>query len=46
MGLQKKISIKSKQREKRRKRRLKLSKKGKNPDEFFTSGIYINRRLV
>ncbi|UCD55627.1 MAG: hypothetical protein JSV93_02215 [Candidatus Omnitrophota bacterium] len=43
MGRKKRTQIKYKQEIKRRKRRQKLSKKGKNPDEYFYSGVYVSR---
>jgi hypothetical protein len=43
MGRKKRTGIKAKQKIKRRKRRKILSKKGKNPDEYFYSGIYVSK---
>jgi len=43
MGQKKRTQIKYKQRIKRKKRREKLSKAGKNPDEYFYSGAYVSR---
>ncbi|MBL7155707.1 MAG: hypothetical protein ISS90_01030 [Candidatus Omnitrophica bacterium] len=45
MGRSKRTSIKFKQKEKRKKERVKLAKKGKDPNEFFSSGIYIGKPL-
>jgi len=45
MGQQKRSAIKVKQKLKRKKRRAKLTKAGKNPDEYFASGIYIKKPL-
>ena len=45
MGRKKKTQIKSKQENKRKKRRATLFKKGRNPDEYFSSGVYVQRPL-
>ncbi|MFH1594255.1 MAG: hypothetical protein ABID09_06130 [Candidatus Omnitrophota bacterium] len=45
MGIKKRTEIKFKQKIKRKKRRAGLSKKGKNPDEHFYSGINVSKRL-
>lgn len=41
MGQKKQTEIKFKQIAKRKKRRKKLSKKGKNPNEHFYDGVYV-----
>ena len=41
MGIKKRRQVKLKAMEKRRKRRAKLKAAGKNPDQYFYSGIYI-----
>ncbi|MBL7157415.1 MAG: hypothetical protein ISS92_04545 [Candidatus Omnitrophica bacterium] len=43
MGQKKRTKIKFGQRLKRKKRRLKLSKAGKDPNEHFYSGFYATR---
>jgi len=45
MGRKKKRQIWLKQLEKRKKKRTKLSKAGKNPNEYFQSGTYVSRPL-
>ena len=45
MGIKKRTHIKSIQKEKRKKRRAKLTKSGKKPDNYFTDGIYVDRLL-
>jgi hypothetical protein len=41
MGRKRRTAIRYKQKNKRKKRRLKLAKKGKNPDEHFYDGFYV-----
>jgi hypothetical protein len=43
MGIQKRTHLKSIQKEKRKKRRAKLAKAGKNPNDYFIDGIYVNK---
>lgn len=43
MGRKTQRQIKSKQEVKRKKRRLKLTKAGKNPDEHFYGGTYVTK---
>ena len=43
MSRKKRTEISHKQKAKRKKRRLKLSKAGKNPDEHFYSGFCVSR---
>jgi len=45
MGRKKRTEISARQKIKRKKRRIKLSKAGKNPDESFASGIYVAKPL-
>ncbi|MGB2705489.1 MAG: hypothetical protein WBC74_01340 [Candidatus Omnitrophota bacterium] len=45
MGQKKRTHIKVEQKVKRRKRREKLAKAGKNPDEYFYDGFCVARRL-
>ncbi len=45
MGIKKRAQIKNEQRKKRKKRRLKLKKAGKNPDDYFSSGICISKSI-
>lgn len=45
MGIKTRYQLKLKQKAKRRKKRLKLTKKGKNPDEYFYSGFNVSRPL-
>lgn len=40
MGIKKRRQLKFKAEEKRKKRRVKLKRAGKNPDEIFYSGIF------
>jgi len=43
MGIRRKAQLKVKQRNKRKRRRDRLSKEGKNPDEHFSDGFYVGR---
>ena len=45
MGIKKRAQIKYEQKNKRKKRRLKLEKAGKNPNDYFSSGICISRPI-
>jgi len=45
MGIKKRTHIKSIQKEKRKKRRVKLAKSGKEPNKYFVNGIYVDRIL-
>jgi len=44
MGRKTRTEIKFKQMEKRRKKRKKLAKRGKNPDEYYHDGIYVGKQ--
>jgi len=45
MGIKKRTQIQYKQKKKRKKRRLKLTKAGKNPGDYFSSGIYVSKAI-
>ena len=45
MGRKKRTEIRARQKNKRKKRRLALLKKNKDPGEFFYNGIYVARPL-
>jgi hypothetical protein len=45
MGRHKRGSLKFKREEKRKKRRQKLAKAGKKPEEFFYDGVYVGGKL-
>jgi len=45
MGQKTRTELKTKQRLKRKKRRQKLSKAGKNPDEYFHAGFYVGKPI-
>jgi hypothetical protein len=45
MGQKKRTEIRLKQLVKRKRRRARLAKKGKNPDDSFSSGVFVSRRL-
>ncbi|MBN1354539.1 MAG: hypothetical protein JW994_07730 [Candidatus Omnitrophica bacterium] len=44
MGRKTRTQIKFKQQKKRKKRRLKLTKKGRNPEDYFYSGFCVSRK--
>jgi hypothetical protein len=44
MGLKRRLQIKNIQRLKRRKKRLRLQKKGLNPDDYFLGAYYVGFR--
>ncbi|MEA3305206.1 MAG: hypothetical protein U9R52_00145 [Candidatus Omnitrophota bacterium] len=43
MSIRKRKQLKFRRDEKRRKKRAKIKAAGKNPDELFSSGIYLGR---